>query len=131
MKCNRFSTFVLTESRELYAAGGCRSDPCKLTRFTKINLADEIPDKIYEGRRCRFVIAKSGKTFFSGFIKDPSEWPSEVKPTNDLKEFKLSNLPNFDQKIVDIACGSYFNVFLTDKGEIWAVGAILLDKLNI
>jgi hypothetical protein len=97
----------------------------------KINLPDEILDKIYECRRCRFVIAKSGKTFFSGFIKDPSEWPSEVKPTCDLKEFKLSILPNFDQKIVDIAFGSYFNVFLTEKGEIWAVGAIILDKLNI
>jgi hypothetical protein len=57
-----------------------------LDTFTKLTLPlnekgqQEIPDKIFNGRRCKFVIAKSGKTFFCGKVKD-DDWPSEMKPT--------------------------------------------------
>ena len=51
-----------------------------MDKFTKFTLPmnekgqQEIPDKIFNGRRCKFVIAKSGKTFFCGRVKD-DDWP--------------------------------------------------------
>ena len=117
IECNRFSSFVLTDSRELYATGGCYNIQNRTNEFTRVEFPpSEVPAKIFEGRRSRWVITNSGKTYFSGMIKTSEEWPRQNQPTFDMKEFKLSTDANFDQKIVDIACGSFYHAFLTDKG---------------
>ena len=131
VQCNRFSTFVLTDSRELYATGGCYNIQNRCNEFTRIEFPPgEVPERIFEGRRSRWVITNSGKTYFSGMIKTSEEWPRQRQPTFDMKEFKLSTEANFDQKIVDIACGSFYHAFLTDKGQIWAIGERILERVN-
>lgn len=130
VKCNRFSSFVMTESRELYATGGCYNYPGRTEKFTKVDLPGEIPERIFEGRRSRFVITKSGKTFFCGQIKNSVEWPNQMQPTPEMKEFKLSNDANFEQKIIHVSCGSFYNIFLTNKGQIWAIGEKILERMN-
>ena len=62
---SRNSTFILTETNELYSTGakyGSSHDDFTLMKMPK----DQVPDKIFCGRKSKFVIDKEGTTFYCG-----------------------------------------------------------------
>lgn len=60
-----FSTFLLAQDGDLYSTG--EKWGASHSEFTKISMPkDEVPNKIYCGKRCKFVIAESGKVFYAG-----------------------------------------------------------------
>lgn len=81
---------------------------------------NEVPSKLYCGPRQKFVIAESGKVFFVGESTD-FELPNN-STVAALKEFKLSSDEANAETIIDIACGNHYNLFVTNKGRLWASG---------
>lgn len=90
---------------------------------------DQVPDKIFCGRKCKFVIDKEGKTFYCGesvefeLMNDATSIP--------FKEFKLSSDESNTDKIVDIALGIWYNLYVTDKGKLWASGRKFLKRVGM
>jgi alpha-tubulin suppressor-like RCC1 family protein len=126
--CSRNSTFIMTETNELYQTGekyGASHDNFTLMKMPKT----EVPSKIFCGRKCKFVIDTVGKTFFSGESEE-FELPNNTTSAS-LKEFKLSNDESNTEKIVDIACGHSYNLFVTDKGKLWATGRKFLKRVGL
>jgi hypothetical protein len=56
---------ILTEAGDLYSTGSKYNQTHE--DFTLIkHPKNETPEKIFCGRKCKFIITKSGKTFFLG-----------------------------------------------------------------
>lgn len=128
MSTSRNSTLLLTEDGELYSTG--EKYGSSHTDFTQVKLPkDEVPDKIFCGRKCKFVIAKSGKTFYMGESNE-FELPNNTN-SNSFKEFKLSTDEANTEKIVDISLGMWYNLYVTDKGKVWATGRKFLKRVGI
>jgi alpha-tubulin suppressor-like RCC1 family protein len=51
--------------------------------------------------------------------------------TAALKEFKLTSDEINPEKIVDIACGYHYNLFVTEKGKLWAAGRKFLKRVGL
>lgn len=81
---------------------------------------NEVAKKIFCGSRQKFVIAESGKVFYAGESTE-FELPNN-STVNTLKEFKLSSDESFAENVIDIACGNRYNLYVTDKGKVWASG---------
>ncbi len=47
-----------------------------------------------------------------------------------FKEFKLTNDETTD-KIVEVSCGNNYNIYVTDKGKVWATGKAFLKKMGL
>jgi len=90
---------------------------------------DEVADKIFCGRRNKFVIGKSGKTFYCGESIE-FELPNNTTAAA-FKEFKLTTDETNTEKIVDISCGIWYNLFVTDKGKLWANGRKFLKRVGL
>ena len=46
-------------------------------------------------------------------------------------EFKLSKEEAFDDKlVVDVACGNHYTLFVTSKGNLYALGSHFWDKIG-
>jgi hypothetical protein len=39
--------------------------------------------------------------------------------------------PEHPEKIVDISCGIWYNLFVTDKGKLWASGRKFLKRVGL
>jgi alpha-tubulin suppressor-like RCC1 family protein len=89
----------------------------------------ELPDKIFCGRKCKFVIAKDGKTYYMGESVE-SELPNDSNQTS-LAEFKLTKDESNTEKIVEVACGIWYNLYVTDQGKLWASGRKFLKRVGI
>jgi alpha-tubulin suppressor-like RCC1 family protein len=69
------------------------------------------------------------KVYFTGQSKDFSL--PEDRTVDKFTAFKLSQDPLFSDKIVDIACGKQFNVFVTESGKIFGQGNRLLKRFGM
>jgi len=118
----------LSEKGEIFSSGekwGANHD-----KFTLITLPkNEIPKKVFCGPRQRFFIAESGKTFYAGESTE-FELPNNTT-TAQFKEFKLSNDETNKELVVDISCGNRYNLYVTDKGRIWASGRQFLKRVGM
>jgi alpha-tubulin suppressor-like RCC1 family protein len=89
----------------------------------------EVPDKIFCGRKCKFVIDKEGKTFYCGESEE-YELPNNATAAQ-FKEFKLTTEESNTEKIIDISTGIWYNLYVTDKGNLWATGRKFLKRCGI
>ena len=71
-----------------------------------------------------WLILQDNKIFFKGTSTE-FHFPNDESSTN-FKFFKLWADTSDEEKIVDLAVGDGFTLFLTDKAKIWAVGDKLL-----
>lgn len=70
------------------------------------------PKKIFCGRKCKFVITEDDKTYFCGEEME-NDLPIE-STQKDFTEFKLTKDESNTEKIVDIASGIWYNLYVTD-----------------
>lgn len=89
----------------------------------------EAPQRIFCGRKCKFVITKDQKTYYLGESME-CELPNDTKQSS-FAEFKLTKDESNTEKIVDIACGIWYNLFVTDQGKLWASGRKFLKRVGI
>jgi alpha-tubulin suppressor-like RCC1 family protein len=75
------------------------------------------------------VIDKEGKTFYCGESVE-FELPNDATIAA-FKEFKLTSDEANTERIVDIACGIWYNLYVTDKGKLWASGRKFLKRLGL
>ena len=75
------------------------------------------------------MIAESGKVFYAG-ESTQFELPNNQVVTT-LKEFKLSNDESNTEQVVDVACGNRYNLYVTNKGRVWAAGKSFLRRVGM
>lgn len=129
ISCSRNSTFLLAEGGLLYSTGDKYGHHHEEFTLMKMPEKTQPPQKVFCGRKCKFVITEDGKTYFMG-----EEVDSELavdSPQKEFAEFKLTKDESNTEKIVDIACGIWYNLFVTDQGKLWASGRNMLKRLKI
>jgi hypothetical protein len=73
---SRNSTFIMTDENVLYSTGEKYGTSHEDFTLIKMPEKSELPDKIFCGRKCKFVIAKDGKTYYCGESME-SELPND------------------------------------------------------
>lgn len=78
----------------------------------------------------RFVIANDNTVFYSGKTSKSYSLPDD-QTKSAWTELKLSKESTFnDTSIVDVACGNHYTLFVTSKGNLYALGAKFWDKIS-
>ena len=132
---SRFHSMYLTKNGQLWGAGRKDTDN-EISDYEKLTLpknkdkVEEEVDKIFCGRASKWFIAKSGKTFFKGVSRE-FNLPYD-KTVDSFTELKLPiSDKDAQENIVDIACGNQYNLLVTDKGKLWALGRPFLKRVGI
>lgn len=84
--------------------------------------------KIASAAKRRFALCTDKTVYYTGSKSRQLSLPEDANK-DKWTEFKLSKEETFDDKqIVDIACGNHYTLFVTTKGNLYAMGQQFWDK---
>lgn len=133
VKAAKNHTMILTKEGAIYSCGRNWGGSDQ-NSFTALPLPqtkdkkDRTVIKMTAAPKRRFVLANDNTVFYTGSRSRNYSLPAD-QTKDKWTELSLSKEAAFDDKvIVDLACGNHYSLFVTSKGNLYALGGQFWDK---